>query len=211
MTQALTSTPLLGEGPSNFIYPTMSRVDVPEFAPTILGPVCGPGDVSERGRAVTRAAAWSMLNEPVTHAPYGWSHALTMSQAAIGIAPYCPDPTRALATAATYVMGFRASLATRPLVEQFDADPTPVSLADALSAGPDQAAAAAWHLPQHRRLELVGELATRAAVHPDAHLAKYTLACLDAIAIDPPAARLFLTAAAKLSGYWASVDLPAEQ
>jgi hypothetical protein len=210
MIAALASAPNLGEGASNFIFPTMSRVDTAALAPAILGPVCGPGAIRGRGRAVTRAAAWSMLAEPPTHAPYGWSHALTMSQAAIGIAGSCADPTRALATAATYVFGFRATLAVRPLVESFEPGPVAVSWDEAFAAGPDSAAAAAWHVPADRRAQLVAQLANRAATHPDAHQAKYTLACLDAMGDDPGMARLYLAAAARLVGYWASVPVPDE-
>ncbi len=210
MTAALASTPKLGEGPNNFIFPTMSRVDTAALAPALLGPVCGPGEITARGRAVMRAAAWSMLSEPTTHAPYGWSHALTMSQAAIGIGGSCVDPTRALATAATYVFGFRASLATEPLVEGFEPHRFDGSLSEAFAAGSDAAAAAAWHFPGERRAELVTYLANRAAIHPDAHQVKYTLACLDAMGDDPHAARLYVAAAARLVGYWASFPVPDE-
>jgi hypothetical protein len=210
MFAALASTPRLGEGPSAFIFPTMSRVDTVGLAPTFLGRVSGPGEITGRGRAVMRAAAWSMLNEATTHAPYGWTHALTMSQAALGVAGSCADPTRALAAAATYVFGFRASLAVRPLVEEFEPPRFEGTLTDAFTAGPDAAAAAVWHLPAGLRQELVTHLASRAAVHPDAHQAKYTLACLDAAGGDPQSARLYLTAAARLVGHWASVPVPDE-
>jgi hypothetical protein len=43
---------------------------------------------------------------------------------------------------------------------------------------------------------------TFGAVHPDAHVAKYTLACLDASAADPDAGSLFLAAAAHLHEVW---------
>jgi hypothetical protein len=52
----------------------------------------------------------------------------------------------------------------------------------------------------------VGELATRASVQRDAHLVKYTLACLDAAAADPDRRRLYLGAAASLVGWWAQLD-----
>ena len=48
-----------------------------------------------------------------------------------------------------------------------------------------------------------GELATRAALHHDAHLVKYTLACFDAATADPGRRRLYLSAAASLSAWWA--------
>jgi hypothetical protein len=45
-------------------------------------------------------------------------------------------------------------------------------------------------------------LATSAAINHDAHRVKYTLACLDAAACDPSAARLYLAAAAYLNAWW---------
>ena len=45
-------------------------------------------------------------------------------------------------------------------------------------------------------------LATEAALHHDAHLAKYTLACFDAAANDRKTAPLFIAAAAYLGAWW---------
>ncbi len=42
----------------------------------------------------------------------------------------------------------------------------------------------------------------RAAPHPDTHLAKYTLACLDAADEDREARGLYLAAAAHLGSWW---------
>ena len=50
--------------------------------------------------------------------------------------------------------------------------------------------------------EIVEELAGFASAHHDAHLVKYTLACFDAAA-PIPYRRLYLAAAASLSGWWA--------
>jgi hypothetical protein len=44
--------------------------------------------------------------------------------------------------------------------------------------------------------------ATFAATHHDAHLVKYTLACIDVAARDPGMTRLYLSAAATLAGGW---------
>jgi hypothetical protein len=192
-------------GATPFIYPLMSRVDEGGVAATQLAPVTTAGPWRDRARAIQRAAAWSMLLEPDDHAPYGWSHCLTMPQAVLGVAGPVPSET-ALAIAATYVVGFRFSLARRPLVPEFTADDPGVELTEALSSSPDLAAAAAWHLPPARWPELVGELATRASVQRDAHLVKYTLACLDAAAADPDRRRLYLGAAASLVGWWAQLD-----
>jgi hypothetical protein len=71
------------------------------------------------------------------------------------------------------------------------------------------AAAAVWHAPDEQLAVIVTEVATAAAVHRDAHLVKYTLACLDAAAADPPRRRLYLAAAASLIGWWAVAgDVP---
>ena len=211
MFDALASTPLLGASESSFIYPLMSRIDGNGVAASLLGPVTGGSDVAERGRSVLRAAAWSMLDEPGQHSPYGWSHCLTMPQAVLGIADVCADPGRALAVAATFVAGFRASLASHDLVTTFEHDRPALPFGEALHAAPAVAAAAVWHASGEQLPDIVTDVATAAAVHHDAHLVKYTLACLDAAAADPSHRRLHLAAAASLGAWWAgagAVALP---
>jgi hypothetical protein len=85
------------------------------------------------------------------------------------------DSVAAVSIAATFVVGFRAAMSAAPL-----GDDVPV-------APP---------------AETVTELVTHAATHPDAHLVKYTLACLDAAAWDPDRAGLYLSAAARLGRCW---------
>jgi hypothetical protein len=146
-----------------------------------------------------------MLLEPDDHAPYGWTHALTMPQAVLGLGRSgVLDPRTTLAVAGTYVVGFRSLLAERPLVADFPHDDPGLALADAFAAGPDAAAAAVWHGLDRDldRRAVIGELATRASIQRDAHLVKYTLGCLDAAADDRAHARLFLSAAASLVGWW---------
>ena len=53
------------------------------------------------------------------------------------------------------------------------------------------------------------ELATQAAIRNDAHLVKYTLACLDVATMDPAYARLYHAAAAYLVSVWMATT-PAE-
>jgi hypothetical protein len=169
-----------------------------------------PDEVSAHGTTLTRLAAWSMLGEPTDDAPYGWSHCLTMPQAVLGVAGACASPARALAVAATHVLGFRASLAHDPLDRSIAESWTRVDLPleQAIAAGPETARAALWHLPESAFDEATTTLATGAATHHDAHLVKYTLACLDAAAIDPSARRLYLAAAATLAGWWAVAQSP---
>jgi hypothetical protein len=110
-----------------------------------------------------------------------------------------------VAVAGTHVVGFRAALGSRRLDGRFDPPhPGTDDLAEAIEAGPEQAAAVAWHAPERGLGDVVTELATRASLHHDAHLVKYTLACLDAAADDPGHRRLYLASAASLSAWWAA-------
>jgi hypothetical protein len=204
LTAALADTPRLGDPPVPFIHPLMSRIDTDDEAGQWLGSVTAGTVLGDAPLAIPRVAAWSMIAEPTRHAPYGWSHCLTMSQAVLGVADACRDPSVALAVAATYVAGFR-TMADGPLRMAMDLPDPGLALDEAIEAGPHIAAAAAWHrtLSGH---DVVATLATRAAVHEDAHLVKYTLACLDAADADPEWRHLFMAAAAALAGWWAAAD-----
>ncbi len=195
------------EGATPFIYPTMARVDDDGLAAKLLEGVVAAGALEAQGREILRAAAWSMLLEPDDHSPYGWTHALTLPQAVLGVADATSDPAAALAVAATYVLGFRTALARRPLAPSapMEVDPS-LGLPAALSSDRETAAGWVWHHGAGMGDELIAELATRASVHRDAHYVKYTLACLDAAADDPNHARLFLAAAGALAGWWANAD-----
>ena len=147
-----------------------------------------------------------MLLEPDDHAPVRLEP--LPHDAAGGAGPRAArrgrPAHRARPSPATYVVGFRSLLAERPLVAEFPYDDPGLPLAEAFSAGPDPAAAAVWHGLEREldRRDVIGELTTRASIQRDAHLVKYTLACLDAAASDPDHARLFLSAAASLVGWW---------
>ncbi len=153
-----------------------------------------------------RLAAASMIQDTPDAAPYGWSHCLTMPQAVLGLARAgAADPRQAIAVAATFVLGFRATQGT------VDVDPawSPAAVGDpleALDGTPAEAAAGAWHATNGERPAVVARLASRAATHEDAHLAKYTLACIDAARDDPGASRLYLAAAAHLSAWWRNAE-----
>jgi hypothetical protein len=202
--------PHLGLPGSDFVFPLVHQVDAGGVAAEAIAPHLGEGiDVAAAGRALLRVAARSMLHDDPAAAPYGWTHCLTLPQAAAAVARRSVDPVPALAVAATYVAAFRAAQGRGPLPDAAMADePPPVPGAgwrEALDAEPPVAAAAAWHAPAEERRALVAELAARAGTHPDAHLAKYVLACLDAAADDPVAVRLFLAAAAALVARWGPV------
>lgn len=199
---AIRTTPALGVPGSTFILPVMSQVDASGVAARQLAPVTGGDDINARSRVLLRSATLSMLQEPPEHAAYGWSHCLTMPQAVLGLADVLPHRSDALTVAATYVVGFRAALAAQPLVAAYEPADPELAVPSALAADPATAAAAVFHASADAHDDIVTELATRASCHEDAHLAKYTLACLDAAAADPPAQQLYLAAAAYLVARW---------
>jgi hypothetical protein len=126
-----------------------------------------------------------------------------MPQAALAVAAYTAHPQRAVAVAATYVLGFRATQSNTAL----DLDWQPLRTtrhAPLLESDGDDAIALAWHTDNPDGIER--ELSTYAAAHPDAHLAKYTLACLHAAHTDPDAAPLFRAAATRLAIWWRDAD-----
>jgi hypothetical protein len=178
-----------GDPGSDFIYPTMHLTEVSGLAAEVLDAPLRELGVEDARRILLRVAAQSMLQDAPTAAPYQWTHCLTLPQAALAAVEVGADPEVAVAVAATYVLGFRA---TQGLV-RLDPNwaPAPASAAQrVLDAGDGDRAA------------LVDEIVTFGALHPDAHVAKYTLACLDATAADPDAGALFLAAAAHLHEIW---------
>ncbi len=184
---ALAATPVLGPPGSNFIYPLMDQAESSGLAAEIAGRAVGsPTDVRAASIAIVRVATASMLLDDPTQAPYGWSHCLTIPQSVAAIAPLLADPSRAIAVAATQVVGFRAGLGSAPLSSLAAGGLTPDGLLG--TPAPDPAT-------------LQGVI-DRAAVHPDAHLAKYVIACLDAARTDPTGAGQHLAAATHLDAWW---------
>jgi len=197
-----------GDPGSPFIYPTMHLVESSGLAAELLDGPTRALDPALASRLLGRVAAWSMLQDESAAAPYGWSHALSIPQATLGLAHACRVPADAVAVAATYVLGFRATLGRVRLDPEW-APPRPPRTREvraALEGSVDEAVAAAWHAPADLVPEVVEALATRASRHHDAHLVKYTLACLDARRADPDAAHLYLAAAAYLSAWWRRED-----
>jgi hypothetical protein len=203
LVDALVEAPSLGVPGSTFIYPIMRQVEESGLATQLLAESLR-STAADAGRDLCRIAAWSMLQEPVDHAPYGWTHCLTLSQSAVGLAGEGVTARTAVAVAATHVAGFRTALGQCHLDPDLRPDDPGVRGVDeAIAAGPDVAGAAVWHLPDGALEAAFTVIATRAAVHHDAHFVKYTLACRHAADADPASERLFLAAAARLAGWWA--------
>jgi hypothetical protein len=199
----LADPPSAGDPGNNFIYPTMHLVDVNGMAADLLTSPTESLPIDEARRQLLRIAALSMLQDDPAKAPYGWSHCLTMPQATLAVAPRTARPQRAVAIAATFVLGFRATQSNTPL--DFDwQPPRTTSNGPLLEASCDGAVAQAWHTADPSGVER--ELATYAAAHADAHLAKYTLACFHAAHTDPNAAPLFRAAATRLAIWWRDID-----
>lgn len=174
---AIRSTPQLGRPGSDFIHPLMSQVQDSGVAASLLGPVLADRfDIADASRTLTRIAAWSMVHDDPAQAPYGWTHALTMPQAVMSLAGAGVRPRTALAVAGTFTIGFRAAHGLVPL-------PAAIVPGNAPDAG-------------------VEELATAAALHQDAHLVKFTLACLHAAVDDPAFRPLYLRAIDHLVRWW---------
>src|SRR5215213_6097861 len=111
LADALLDVPPLGVPGSTFIYPIMNQAEESGLATKLLAGVVGARpDAAAARRELARVAAWSMLEEPPDHAPYGWSHCLTMPQAVLGLAGRGTSERTAVAVAATHVVGFRAAL-----------------------------------------------------------------------------------------------------
>lgn len=185
--------------PSVYIAPIMQAVEADGYAARLLGDVTAAISVEAAARALLRIAALSMMQDDPASAPYGWTHALTMPLGAFGCADLIEDQRALIRVAATYALGFRATLG-KARVE--DRPPERPSAPDLFDVEPIAAAGAAYHAEAARLPDIKTALATRAATHRDAHLAKYTLACFDAAARDPEAARLYLAAAAYLGAWW---------
>lgn len=184
---------------SVYIAPTMLAVEAAGYAARQLGDVTAGISVEAAARAILRIAALSMLQDDPVSAPYGWTHALTMPLGVFGCADAVDDKRALVRVAATYALGFRATLGRAALTEMAPQKPASDAIFD---VDPIAAAGAVYHADRSRLPEIRMMLATRAATHPDAHLVKYTLASFEAAARDPGAARLFLAAAAYLGAWW---------
>jgi hypothetical protein len=196
----LLDVPSPGDPGSNFIFPTMSIVDRTGLARELIEPALAHTTVADARAQLLRLAAHSMLQDSPEHAPYGWSHCLTMPQATLDVAHRLPDTTRSIAVAATYVCGFRGTLGTTAIDPTWE--PERVDPGRALAhATPAEAAGLLWHATTDRP-RLVQELIDDAGAAEDAHLVKYTEACLAAAGDDPDAAHLFHAAMAYLAAWW---------
>ncbi len=181
---SLAATPVLGPPDSTFIRPLMAQAEESGLAAKIVGGAIGPGtDPGSAATTILRTATASMLLDDPDHAPYGWSHCLTIPQGILSTLTTTQTPDVVLAVAATHVVGFRAALGSAPL----DA----LGSVDGIASpdGPTFQAAVDF-----------------AAGHQDAHLTKYLVSCMDAARSDPEGAAQHLRAAVRLADWWRAAD-----
>ena len=205
---ALRDVPALGLPGSTFVYPLMHQVDEAGIGADLLAPAAAGVSPRDAGPVLTRHAARAMVLAAPEHAAYGWSHSLTMTQGAVSIAARCRHPQRAVDVAATYLTGFLAGEATEPVPNTVRLASPGGTLSEALASGRRETAGWVLDSDPARTSELWAAVVSRASRQHDAHLVKYTLACLDATAADPGAGLLYLAAAASLLAFWESVANP---
>lgn len=155
-------------------------------------------------RAVMRVSAHSMLQDDLGQAKFGWSHGLTMPQAAFGLSSFNINRKLALASTLVWITSRRCISGSVPL--DFDWEPKKPALSttlqEALHTSPHAAAARVWHAERFERPQIIQTLATEASIRNDQHLVKYVRACLDLTTFDPLHERLYLSAAAHICGLW---------
>jgi hypothetical protein len=170
--------PVLGPADLPFIAPTVLRAqDGGAFSPLLAADGRFPAPPVPPG-ALLRVAARTMLQGDPDQAPYGWTHCFTLAQAPL-----------LLAGSGAVPVGPAAWVAAAYVTAHWSAYGDGVVDLDRPHEAPPGVTATS--------------LATTAAVAHDAHLVKYTLACLDAAAADPTQRGLYLAAAHHLHQWWA--------
>jgi hypothetical protein len=190
----------IGPPPSDFIAPLVEHAQDNGALDGLVG-ADGVFVAPQRApHSLLRFAAHTMLQGTLDEVPYGWTHCLTLAQAPLLLADAGGATGPAAYVASAYLAAHWAGLGRGSVDLEHVPAPVSVDLVEALVDGPTVAAGAAWHSDDLSRTASL--LATAASINHDAHRVKYTLACLDAAASDPTAARLHLAAAAHLNAWW---------
>ena len=152
-------------------------------------------------------AAARMMLTAETDLEYGWSHCLTLSEAAWGFVDHGEDAGAIVAL--SYVTGFVAALG-------FPGWPSLASAASTQTTGvaafrqalaspsPEDAVAICLGAERSFAMEAWGEIVSQASTLEDAHLVKYVYACLKCASRKPEAEPVFLASATRLLARWLS-------
>lgn len=162
-----------------------------------------PFDVA--GTACIAAARMMLTAE--TDLEYGWSHCLTLSEAAWGFVDRGDDAGAIMAL--SYVTGFVAALGFPGWPSLTPAASTQTTGIAALrqalaSPSPEDAVAICLDAEETFTMEAWGEIISQASTLEDAHLVKYAYACLKCASRKPEAEPVFLAAATRLLARWLS-------
>lgn len=158
--------------------------------------------------ALEVAARFMLLEEDELE--YGWSHCLTLPEAACTLAENGTDGGAELPTAVavSYVAAFASALRSGaplpPLADAGEPATARQELCDALTGNDalHAAPAVALRLNEAEATRAWTLICSLASVRPDAHLVKYAFACLRCANGRSRHPRLFLAAAAKLLAAW---------
>ena len=164
------------------------------------------GQMDAAFRAVMRVCAHSMLQDRQSQSKFGWSHCLTLPQAACGLSSLNIDRKLALAATLVWITSYRSVLSKKDLDFSWTPPkPSPeLTFQDALNESPEVAGAKVWHAKPEEIPNIVQTLATQASIRNDQHLVKYTRACFDMGSFDPSFRQLYLASAAHLCALWIS-------
>ena len=170
---ALAKTPRLGIPGSDFIYPIVHQVDRSGVARELIESTL-PSDARRAERAILRVAARSMLQDDSAFAPYGWTHCLTLPQAVLHIRGLasgrgpsgCGRSDLCRGIPGGGGSGCRSTSTGHP-------NPPPSSCSPPSTRDP-RSRRAWYHADDEAIAQALPELVGRAAMHADAHLAKYT-------------------------------------
>ncbi len=170
---------------------------------TAIDSVDGRTPFEAAGTACVAAARMMLTAE--TDMEYGWSHCLTLSEAAWGFVDR--DDDAGALVALSYVTGYVSALG-------FPGWPSPAPTASTRAAGiaalrqalastsPEDAVAICLGASEEVAMQAWGEVVSQACVMKDAHLVKYVHAALRCATRKPEAEPVFLAAATRLLARW---------
>jgi hypothetical protein len=151
-----------------------------------------------------RIAAFSMIQEDDVHTRYGWTHALTLPQAVLGLSRYLNDPATGMMISNLYAVSYQAILAKASAKTDVNLPDSEQPFDEAIFHSSHMAMSAGWHLPLGQRVRAFERLATEACIRPDCHCVKYVLAAWQMAECDSRFGHVYLAAASRLVHNWIS-------